>query len=254
MVYKRYLVFMLITIVPLVTGCVNCTISIKEYHDESADIRYQLSISEVATRLISDQGINPIEDLKQLAVLNGFTVKDLIKNNAIGYTAERHVESVKEIPNLLSVLGLDNADNSTPITINRSLLHHQLSLDTDIDLSGIYGQPGSAEEQLAKTLIKDANIKLMYTTNNPPLNHNCDSVISNGDTKTYVWKINLGEQNKITLTTKSLQTGSVAALALLVAILGYCVGMYIYLGKKEQQQQTATDVNEEKIYMNSTLL
>ncbi|MEG6616565.1 hypothetical protein V6C27_09080 [Peptococcaceae bacterium 1198_IL3148] len=253
MFFKRTLVFVLVLVVLGGTGCVNCTINIKEHHDQSADIQYQVSISALATRLISDQGANPIEDLKQLALLNGFSVKDLVTDNAVGYTAERHVDSVTQIPDLTSVLGLGRTGNNAPIQINKGLFYHWLQLDTNIDLSNIYGQRGSEEEKLARILIKDANLKLMYTTSKPMVKHNATHVLpGNGEDKTYVWDIHLGEQNKITLTTKHLQTGSIAAVATLGVIIGYCILMYIYLAKKEKEQQPAAQIDQENAYLNST--
>lgn len=87
MAKKLGLYLILLTITMGVSGCAHCSIEVYQRNDGSAQVSYRIAISHIYSKLINDQGANPLEDLKNIAIINGFAVEEFEEQGKVGYTA-----------------------------------------------------------------------------------------------------------------------------------------------------------------------
>lgn len=244
---KRWLVlFTLLIMIGVITGCAHYSINITEQQDGSALCEYRLGVNPMILQLISSQGVNPLEDWQQRALAQGFTVQQWQQAHWLEYNAHKKVQSLAEIPPSESLFA-DAVVTGHPFKIGTTVFSERLELQEIIDLSGLWSNLNPKEAQLVQTLLKDVKIQFVYQTHRNISGHNANVVQHNGNTNTLLWYIVPGENNKILLTAQKVLVRHIVGIGSLAAIMVYYILMAAYLLKHNTQPNIIGEEQPQKV-------
>lgn len=91
------LTILLLGLALLITGCVNGEFKVKVNKDGSADLDYKL-LMNTSLLAFAEPGKNPLDEMKQDAEKDGFTVSNVSEGEMVGIKTTKHVEKINEIP------------------------------------------------------------------------------------------------------------------------------------------------------------
>lgn len=215
LLFTVFLVFLSV----FITGCVEGIFHITVNKDGSADVKYRVGINSMVIGLLSLEG-NPINEMRQSAESEGFTVTNFSENNMTGIIATRRVNSFLELPDFTQIANIDVSNNNTAFTVEKGLFHNTYNFFTKFDLTDMMQEPPDEEiPGLSSAMLSQLNLRFILTLPFVPESHNASTIRDDG--RTLEWQIIPGSDN-----TLSMQ-GKVANIVNIAAITG--VGLLLLL-------------------------
>lgn len=221
------LTILLLGLALLITGCVNGEFKVKVNKDGSADLDYKL-LMNASLLAFAEPGKNPLDEMKQDAEKDGFTVSNVSEGEMVGIKATKHVEKINEIP----MFG--DKKLSDKFYIEKGWFQDTYRLKTNMDLSDMKETGEGAE--MANAMLSQIKLKFILALPVKAEKHNASSVSDEG--KTLEWHLVPGQNNNIEFEAKVLNTTNIAITAGGVILL---LGIITFIVKKKKHDVVPTE-------------
>jgi len=242
---KIIMLFALISIIGVLSGCVEATYHVTVNKDGSSDLNYRIGLNSGLVGLMGSENGDPIDNLRKDAEKNGFSVTNFNENGLIGIIAKKHVTSLQTIP----VLGNAGAKSNAPsFSVEKGLFQNLYKINGNIDLSDMKSKPGDEFAQIGNAMISQIKINFVLTLPVKPGKNNASTTKDDG--KTLVWQLVPGTNNQIQMEASVPNTTNIVLASIGGAVLLIVIVIVLVRSKRGRISQeinnTVDDVSEKK--------
>ncbi|MBS3902091.1 MAG: DUF3153 domain-containing protein [Dethiobacter sp.] len=204
---RRVVCFLVIAILAIfLTGCAEGIFHITINNDGSADIKYRVGVQNMVLGLLGGGENNPIDEIRQSAVSEGFSVTNYRENNMTGIIATKHVATLNDLTDfgqfqIASVsFAEDEAGGSMAFTVDKGFFQNIYSLNTNIDLSDMRAMPDEDPFGLSSAVLGQIDLRFIMTLPFKPESHNAPTIRDDG--RTMEWQLVPGSDNALDMKAK----------------------------------------------------
>lgn len=226
---RRIVYFLVIAILAIfLTGCAEGIFHVTINNDGSADIKYRVGADSMVLGLLSGEESNPIDEMRQSAVSEGFSVTNYRENNMTGIIAIKRVTTLKDLPDFgqFQTAGMpltgDTAGDNMTFTVDEGFFQNVYSFNTSIDLSDMKAMPDEDPFGLSSAMLGQIDLRFILTLPFKPESHNAPTVRDDG--RTMEWQLIPGSDNIFDMKAKvpnvvNITITAVAGLIILLAVI-----------------------------------
>lgn len=224
---------LLVAIIFALTGCMNATYHVTLKDNGKADIEYEVKMDKETMSMLSGEGSSdPFAEKKETAKANGYEVTVIDTENETGYSAKiKNVEFKAE--DIAQNIGLGGSSTGN-IEVDRGFFKNVYTVNLNIDTTDVFGE--DSQSQSVVPYINDSiNLKLLITAPGEITSQGGTAV--EGTANTYEYKINLGQDNAVSLTytTKNSSNLVICCVACVVILLAIAILAYVLIKKKSSK-------------------
>lgn len=233
---KLALVFILLGSMFFISGCFEATYHITVNKDGSGVLNYRIGLNSNVAGLIGSQSGDPIADMKNDAIKNGFEVSNFNENGMIGIIAKKNVNSLENIP----IIGQtkDNKTKAPTITVNKGFFNSTYKVNGNIDLSSMKTNPKDELAQISNAMLSQVKINFVLTLPIKPGKNNASTTQDDG--RTLVWQMVPGTNNIIQMEATVPNTTNIALVVIGGSLLVIIVIVVII---KSRRKDGSNDVS-----------
>ena len=223
-----FIVFIGILLVSL-TGCANVNYEITLQKDGSGEISYIMGydknfLNSMQVSIDDLKSNNSLEQTKQEATQQGYTVEEYEDENTYGFKAYKHVSNIQSEFKMM-----EDSSQSDAIQYEKSLLKTTFSQDAKLDLSNVAGD----EEEDALTTAVLGQMKISYKIILPFKVGDNNATTVSEDGKTIEWILKAGQTNEIRFIAQ--QDNTIIIVGAIVAILVVILVIIMMSSKKSKK-------------------
>lgn len=235
------------------TGCANVNYEVKLNKDGSGEVSYImgydksfLSSMGVTANDLSDD--STLDEMKEEAEKEGFTVEQFEDENTYGFKASKVVENIQEEFSVENTIGESDSESDDRILYEKSLLKTKYSQNAKMDLTF---DEGSSTQETAMMNTIMGQMKISYKIVLPfKVGENNATTVSE-DGKVLTWELKSGKENTIQFVAQEDYTmmalGGLVVLVVLIAIIVVAI-LFSKKGKKAatKKEEVTTPVQKQE--------
>ncbi|HIU64536.1 MAG TPA: DUF3153 domain-containing protein [Candidatus Avacidaminococcus intestinavium] len=234
---KRLVLFCLVFLAMLASGCVKGDVILEVSRFGSADVECKI----VAVPLVAGQ-LNALQaDFER----DGFFIEQLQEEKMEGFLAKKHFERIEDLGKVQLFRGVRSKDNKKDagkfsgvqetkqsslgsFSYKPGILFDTVIIDADVDLRGREEDTAQENEWLVKNILQQVQLRFVLKLPTTSTTHNATSTPDDG--QTLIWKLILGEKNKLQAEVTYLNPFKVALGIGIIIITG--LGFVFYRRRK----------------------
>jgi hypothetical protein len=226
-----FVIFILMSI--SLTGCVKGVADIKINKDGTGDVLYNIAFESSLLSMMSDKDENPLEQLKETAKKEGYSVSQYKDGDYIGVKANKHVGNFSDIFNDSFIKELFGASKKGTIKVDDGFFYDLYKMDTAFNL--LTEKDKEKNNWFSDMVLSKTDLKLRLSLPVEALNNNASRIElmeDDKDFRTYVWDIIPTQNNEFLLQAKVWNVGNILLTILLLIGL---TGLGIYILRRKQR-------------------
>jgi hypothetical protein len=238
---KRTVYFLVIAILTIfLAGCAKGIFHITINNDGSADIKYRVGVDSMVLGLLSGEGNNPIDEMRQDAVSEGFTVANYKENDMIGIIATKRVAKLEYLPDFAQFqtanVTEDTADDNMKLNVDKGFFQNVYNLNANIDLSDMEVMPDEDPLGLSSAMLGQIDLRFVLTLPFKPESHNASTVRDDG--RTIEWQLIPGSDNTLIMKAKAPNVVNIA-ITVVAGLIVLLAVIYMLLEKSRPNRRSA---------------
>lgn len=218
------------------SGCMQITYHITLNENGTANAEYEMYMSNDYVSMIAGQdGGDPFAESKKSAEAAGFKVQEVKTEEKTGFkaTAKNLPLNIEDMVNTVGMGGNATSD----VQVKKGLFKNTYTLKANIDTSKIMGDDEQSQSMIP-ILNNAMDIKLIITA--PSEIQSSTGELSTTQNNTYIYKIELGKNNEISLSYTLLNMTNMYIAGGIVLIL--LILLVFFLIKKTKKKQDVDDI------------
>lgn len=220
------------------SGCMQITYHITLNENGTANAEYEMYMSNEYVSMITGQdGGDPFAESKKSAEAAGFKIQEVKTNEKTGFkaTAKNLTLNIEDMVNTVGMGGNATSD----VQVKKGLFKNTYTLKANIDTSKIMGDDEQSQSMIP-ILNSALDMKLIITA--PSEIQSSTGELSTTQKNTYIYKIELGKNNEISLSYTLLNMTNMYIAGGIVLVL--LILLIFFLIKKSKKKKDFDDIDD----------
>lgn len=220
------------------SGCMQITYHITLNENGTANAEYEMYMSnEYVSMITSQDGGDPFADSKKSAKAAGFKIQEVKTNEKTGFKATAKNLPLK-IEDMVKNVGM-GGNATSDVQVKKGLFKNTYTLKANIDTTKIMGDDEQSQSMIP-ILNSALDMKLIITA--PSEIKSSAGELSTTQKNTYIYKIELGKNNEISLSYTLLNMTNIYIAGGIVLVL--LILLIFFLIKKSKKKKDFDDIDD----------